>query len=379
MRAALVSMLLLLSLVPALAAGAQEQPCDGDFHLVHKLGALELNAVDFSTANDGWAVGFDYKMRSGDAVSRERPLVVSFDDDSFEKMTPPRDPTRSYELQGVAAIAPDDVHAVGYSYANSGPTTAVAFHWDGTGWTELEVPSPGRQTWLRAVSANAPDDVWAVGDFSRRNDSGESLVLHYDGIEWSQVPSPNPRTYNLLWDVDVLSPDEAWAVGYTTKSNGREQPLALKWNGTEWRRQFFRLDFPKSYSLLGVDAVSSEQVVTVGAGTHGALIIDFDGSDWWFAQFPDTRGSEQLNDVAATATHQWTVGQRFVLRPYETVIPLMGHSSDDEWRLATYEGQDYGSFESVTLDDAGSAWAVGETFDPEGPDHGDVIERACSS
>ena len=372
----LLPVVFLLALLPATAV-AQSAECNGDFHLVHELGALELNAVDFSAANDGWAVGFDYKMRSGEAVGRERPLVVRFDGDGFEKMTPPRDPARSYDLHGVAAIAPDDVHAVGYSYANSGPTNALAFHWDGIAWTELEVPSPGRQTWLRAVSAIAPDDIWAVGDFARRNDSGASLVLHYDGTKWSRVPSPEPAVYTLLWDVDVVSSTDAWAVGYTTKSNGREKPLALRWNGTEWQRQSFGLDLPKSHTLLGVDAVSSEEVVAVGGGTSGALVLDFDGSTWASRPFPDTRGSERLNDVAATATHEWAVGQRFVLRPYETVIPLMGHSSDDEWRLATWEGQDYGSFESVTLDDAGSAWAVGETFDPEGPDSGDVIERAC--
>lgn len=375
----ILSVLLVFVPVGVSAQGSGAVACDGDFHVVHTLGSLELNDVDFAASNDGWAVGFDYaRNASGEEIGRERPLVVRFDDDSFEKMTPPRDRERSYELQGVAAIAPDDVHAVGYSYDSPGPTTAVAFHWDGTEWTQLDVPSPGRTTWLRSISAIAPDDIWAVGDFGRRNDSGGALVLHYDGTAWSRVPSLEPGDYTLLWEVDALSPTEAWAVGSTNRSNGREQPLALRWNGTEWKRRFFRLDFPKSQRLLGVDAVSSEEVVAVGSGSDGALVLDFDGTNWSFARFPDTRGSEELNDVVASPTHAWTVGHRFVLRPHETVIPLAGHFSEGEWRIATYEGERYGDFEAVTLDDAGSAWAVGETFDPEGPDSGDVIEKACT-
>ena len=369
---------LLLALLPA-GAAAQSTQCDGDFHVVHTLGSLELNDVDLAAPNDGWAVGFDYRTNAaGDDLGRERPLAVHFDDGGFEKMTLPRDRERGYELQGVAAIAPDDVHAVGYSYGYPAPTNAIAYHWDGTAWTQLEVPSPGRTTWLRAISAIAPDDIWAVGDFSRRNDSGASLILHYDGTRWSRVPSPEPGAYTLLWDVDALSSTEAWAVGLVNRRNNREQPLALRWDGTEWKRHPIGLEFPKSWSLHGVDAVSSDDVVAVGASPDGALVLDYDGTNWSFGHFPATRGSEQLNDVVATSTHAWTVGQRFVLRPYETVIPLAGHRSGDEWRLVTWEGEDYGSFEAVTLDDAGAAWAVGETFDPEGPDSGDVIERACA-
>lgn len=382
MKRLLVWLVLILPVLPV-AASAQTTECDGNFHLVHTLGSLELSDIDFAGPNDGWAVGFDYEVgESGQQIGNERPLVVRFDDDSFEKITPPHDASVGAQLQGVAAIAPDDVHAVGYSYGRRArsDTAAVAFHWNGTEWVQLDLPSPGRETYLRSVSAVAPNDVWAVGEYSTRGwYRGGTLILHYDGSEWSRVPSPAPGRYASLWDVDAVSATEAWAVGYFTGPSGqRNHPLALRWDGTEWKRRRIGLDFPKSQTIFGLDAVSSEDIWAVGAGANGALVLHFDGMGWSKVEFPRTRGSERLNEVAATATDAWAVGHRFVLRPYETVIPLAGWFSDGAWKHVSYEGDKYGDFDAVTLDDAGGAWAVGETFDPGGSDLGDVIEKACA-
>jgi hypothetical protein len=350
---------------------------------VHTLGSLELSDIEFAGPGDGWAVGFDYaEDESGEAIGNERPLIVRFDGDSFEKMTLPHDATVGAELRGVAAIASDDVHAVGFSYGRRArsDTEGVAFRWDGTEWAQLDVPSPRRESWLRAVSAGAPDDVWAVGDYATRGwYRGGTLTFHFDGTEWSRIPSPSPGRYASLWDVEAVSAAEAWAVGYRTGPTGqRSHPLVLRWNGTEWNRRRLGLDFPKSQELFGVDVVSSDDIWAVGRRPNGALVVHFDGHDWSKVEFPQARGWERLNDVAATTTDAWAVGSRFVLRPYETVIPLAGWFTDGAWRYAASEGDDYGDFDGVTLDDAGAAWAVGETFDPEGSDLGDVIEKACA-
>lgn len=375
---------LVLPLLPV-ASIAQTSACDGNFHVVHsELGHVALSDVDFGGPGDGWAVGFDYAVdEEGNETGNERPLVVRFDDDSFEKINPPHDPAEWFALQGVAAITPDDVHAVGISYGRRSrrDSHGVAFHWDGTTWEQLELPSPGRESWLLGVSAVAPDDVWAVGN-SWTDDTSRTLILHYDGSTWSKVPSPSPPGYvKTLNDIDGVSSTEAWAVGsFTDRYGDRERPLLLRWNGTEWKRRRLALEFPKNQKLLGVDVVSPDDIWAVGVGSsrHRPLVLHFDGTKWSKSEFPDSRGWERLNDVAGTVSQVWTAGSSAIRRPYETSIPLAARWIGVEWQHASYEGDEYGGFEGVTLDDAGAAWAVGETFDPEGSSFGDVIEKACA-
>lgn len=164
----LMVLALVLALLPV-ASIAQTSSCDGNFHVVHSgLGPVALNDVDFAAPGDGWAVGFDYAVdEEGNETGNERPLVVRFDDDSFEKINPPNDPEGSFALQGVAAISPDDVHAVGISYGRRSrrDSHGVGFHWDGSAWEQLELPSPGRQSWLFGISAVGPDDIYGrLGD-----------------------------------------------------------------------------------------------------------------------------------------------------------------------------------------------------------------------
>lgn len=170
-------------------------------------------------------------------------------------------------------------------------------------------------------------------------------------------------------------------MGYFTgRYTDRHRPLALRWNGAEWTRQRFGLELPGNQSLHGADVVSPADVWAVGAGPgrDRPLVIHFDGKQWSESDFPNSRGWERLNDVVGTVSEVWTVGESSIRQPYEAHIPLAGRWIGGEWQRVSYEGDEYGGFEAVTLDDAGAAWAVGETFDPEGSDLGDVIERACA-
>src|SRR5437764_14521584 len=63
------------------------------------------------------------------------------------------------------------------------------------------VPSPGT-TSLSDVAAIAPDDVWAVG---------QGLSMHWDGMAWSTVPIPAVGYAVFLDGVTALGPDAVWA------------------------------------------------------------------------------------------------------------------------------------------------------------------------
>src|SRR5207302_3231888 len=89
-------------------------------------------------------------------------------------------------VYGVDAISPNDAWLVG-SYQGQGPSRTLVEHWDGQQWSIDPSPNVGQDfNHLRGIAAIASNDVWAVGD------SGATLIEHWDGQQWSIVPSPNP-------------------------------------------------------------------------------------------------------------------------------------------------------------------------------------------
>ena len=77
------------------------------------------------------------------------------------------------------------------------------------GWYSLAhaspVPNVGRLSSLNGVAALSPTDVWAVG---RLGDS--TLNEHWDGQRWHVVsPALNGFTYSVV----ALNSNDVWAVG----------------------------------------------------------------------------------------------------------------------------------------------------------------------
>ena len=87
------------------------------------------------------------------------------------------DPGCDAVLSDVAAVAADDVWAAGTLNCD-GSSTALVEHWDGKRWSRVDVPSPARASYagLDGITAIAPDDIWAVGFSSRGRGSGQ----HHD-------------------------------------------------------------------------------------------------------------------------------------------------------------------------------------------------------
>jgi hypothetical protein len=111
----------------------------------------------------------------------------------------------SGSLAGAAAIATNDIWAVGGIFTSSGQQT-LAEHFDGTSWSVVPTPSPTSNSFFSGVAAAASKDVWAVGN---------SLIEHWNGSSWSVVPSPTGTRLN---GVAAPASNNAWAVGYETNS-----------------------------------------------------------------------------------------------------------------------------------------------------------------
>lgn len=164
------------------------------------------------------------------AVANPKPSVCA----GQWAVQPSPSPARlSNHLNGVVAIASDDVWAVGTRVARGATDLTLAEHWDGTAWMVVPTPNPGTSSnELAGVAATSSNDVWAVGT-QFTGSVLTTLVEHWDGISWSVSPSPNPSpTQNQLSAVSALSPTDVWAVG--TGFDGSFFTLTEHWDGLSW-------------------------------------------------------------------------------------------------------------------------------------------------
>jgi hypothetical protein len=186
----------------------------------------ELLGVAALAADDVWAVGSTFEPYG--------PLILHYDGDRWRPFTDIRGKQVSH-FKAISAVAPDDIWAVGPG--TSGPG---AVHWDGRRWTGMAMPTSRDALVdnLFGMAAIASDDVWAVGGFGNRSAYyTHAQAFHWDGREWTLVDTPNPGAgYNELSSVSGVSSDDVWAVGTWGDGEAYEHRLYLHWDGERWRR-----------------------------------------------------------------------------------------------------------------------------------------------
>src|SRR5262249_20049212 len=125
-----------------------------------------------------------------------RPLVLRLTDGAWVPATLPGDLNGS--LNGVTAIAPDDVWAIGTALRVTGAETLV-LHWNGSRWTRRsDGPTTRPDAGLTRVAASGPSDVWAVGTLRPTQDLSQTARtwgIHFDGTSWSRPDDLRFRPY----------------------------------------------------------------------------------------------------------------------------------------------------------------------------------------
>ncbi|HEY6769445.1 MAG TPA: hypothetical protein VI386_32285, partial [Candidatus Sulfotelmatobacter sp.] len=173
--------------------------------------------------SDVWSVGF-----SGPENDSSKTLAMHFNGSSWKAATTPSVGNGANQLNGVLALAPNNVWAVGFSTPVPPPTQAATLtlieHFDGTSWKVVPSPNIGPKTIYQSnrlfgLTANSPTDIWAFGSYFAADGSGHqmTLLLHWDGTAWKIAPSPNPTNgvflSDLLFAGVVPSPGNVWLFG----------------------------------------------------------------------------------------------------------------------------------------------------------------------
>jgi hypothetical protein len=184
-----------------------------------------LLGASADATNDAWAVGFNGPENDDSAT-----LAMHFNGSNWQFTETPNVGDGANQLNGVLAIAPNDVWAVGFSTSvpppQSAPTLTLIEHFDGTSWSVVPSPNVGpnsvyQSNRLFGLTANSSTDVWAFGSYFAEDGSGQqlTLLLHWDGTSWTVQPSPNPTkksadfVSDLLFAGVVPSPGNIWIFG----------------------------------------------------------------------------------------------------------------------------------------------------------------------
>jgi hypothetical protein len=253
--------------------------------------------------------------------------------------------TRNF-LNGIAAIAPNDVWAVGAFLTGSSVFQTLAEHWDGSAWSVVSTPNVlAGNNILTAVTAIGTGDVWAVG-YSRSGNSqtpAQPLTEHWNGNGWTVVPTPGgPNQSTGLYAVGADAANDIWAVGISLVSppglsGQRASAWVLHWNGSSWSSGTVVPNFPIGSSTTrdvasvnGVKVLAANNVWMVGdaqnynssgpSGPDSAFIEHWDGSTVTQYAAPSHPNGDFLSDVQGTANDLWAVGGQATSVTTDTVV-----------------------------------------------------------
>ncbi len=273
----------------------------------------QLRAVAAIATDDIWAVGY-----SGDNTVGFQSLTMHWDGHTWSVVPSPNPSAYLNFLDGVTAIASDDVWAVGNERFATFEGHTLIMHWDGSTWSVIPSPNAdqGIYNYLNGVSATSANDVWEVGFYETLFDN-LTLTMHWDGSAWSLVPSPNTNpTYNYLYAVEAISANDVWAVGFFTTT--ADHSLALHWDGSAWDVVAVPNMGSADNHLYAVNAIAPDDIWAVGlfveyggpSRLEHSLTTHWDGSNWSVVPSPDVgTQTNTLNGVAALATDDvWAVG-----------------------------------------------------------------------
>lgn len=300
-----------------------------------------LYSVSAISATDVWTVG----------ESSGVPLLDRWNGRAWTRSSLPAGPCSAVEsdcvLTGVSGDAAGDVFAVGDGIVNSGSgwlATPLAFHYNGSAWSPVALPSGIPYESVQHVAAFSPTDAWAVGVGATATGSTVA-TLQWNGGTWTQVQTPYSTVNDLtVGAISGSSPSDIWVVGQTVTPgyhNRQFTSVVLHYNGTSWQQQ----SVPDASGLLDVDALSPTDAWAVAAD---GSILNWNGSSWTVRT--SESGAERI--AAVSATDVWVGG-----------IVSIGHFNGSAWST-TATPSSFNGVEGAASLTPGQIWFAGYFYKP---------------
>lgn len=351
---------------PTLQREAQAEPtCAPRWRVVADTGFDYAWGIAARSPRDVWVVGYDKRWDSSTAEGvSDSAAIAHWDGRVVRNFHPFGARTgRSSILTGVAAVAGDDVWAVG----DSGPSTyrgsersPRVVHWDGRSWRNVALPRLNKTAYLADVVALSASDVWAVGGIGYL-DTKLPLALHWDGHAWKRFKLGSFG--EALWSIDAASPRDIWAVGASGINSSHTENwggYGAHWDGRRWH------ELPKfegEEEFFAVSAISEREVWMVGwhPGAGWGYLMRVGRAPQVNERQPRTifKSRGALSDVAVAGRNDvWAVGKE--REGGDRVLPLVAHWNGTRVTERTPFGARAGALGAVTALSKTDVWAAGD-------------------
>jgi hypothetical protein len=290
----------------------------------------ELFSVHFTSPNEGWAVGRDNSSKKG--------VLLHYRNGSWTSVS--ASPTvacsasPSWHLNSVHFTSANEGWAVGEDSSCDPLLSGVLLHYLNGTWTSVNPPLMASSSWnLYSVNFSSNSEGWAVGvNVVQR----KGALLRYANDSWAPITPPNAGRNWDVQSIQLTSSDEGWAVG-----NDYQYPvdtgLLFHYSKGSWtpiRRSHSSL----SWYLSSTHFVSSTEGWAVGAdvqtsSTQTGLLMHYLDGSWSFVTPPDVSSIWGLTGVYFTSSDEgWAVGRdevykegvllRFMAQPEINVAPV---------------------------------------------------------
>ncbi len=289
----------------------------------------QVRGVGRLPSQDLWVVG----NITTDTSAANLPLVMRWNNNTWNSVAAPTlRPQNIFPFgprggfaEDVAGIADNDIWVVGSAAGwGDGTLTSVpmALHWNGTTWTDVEIPAVGdRSHTLTAVSASAPDNVWAIGMWRDLSNSFKSLIMRWNGRVWERISNLGEGLGGgTTGAVIALAPDDVWVSGLFHNAG----VTLMHWNGTNWV-----LPSPSVPGMITSFAAIAPNDIWGCDNTNGAF-YHYDGETWSLMGAPSVpESTETLRGYGmdtAGPCKVWSVGAYTIGNTQSTLVESLGNT-----------------------------------------------------
>jgi hypothetical protein len=266
-------------------------------------------------------------------------------------------PGNSASVSFITGTSASNITAVGTGDINTGGTIvaeSVAFHFNGTAWSEMTIPA---NVELGPVLAFSATNLWSV------NNNGDAE--QFNGTTWTTTSLPVPMTEpNLdMTSISGSSPSDIWAAGteFNEGLHRDNSPVLEHFNGTSWSNVSVPVASPTGglTDVVDISPTDAYAVTTVGA------ILHWNGTTWTLLNATTQTGAAVTgSEVAALSPTDVWVGSSTTLDNFNgttwTSVPVPATTG------LTPAGQTLASPDAAAAVGPGTVWFAGNTFTAAG-------------
>jgi hypothetical protein len=257
-----------------------------------------LSRVVAVAADDVWTVGTSASASDGG-------FIAHWDGHRWTQVATPRPdglPIGPVTLNGISVRSATDIWAVGCAAGY-----LVVQHWDGRNWrvSPASAAPTGYNACLNAVAALAGDDVWAVGGVPGEQHSLTPFAMRWNGEQWSAVQTAGPlgpAHYGTFDRIIALSPNDVWMFGGWVE-------FAQHWDGKQWHH----ISVPTGIEFQATAAAPDGNGGLVASTVRGSKTLNllrWNGTAWTAGSGPTLGGQGQqvITGLDASSGRLWAVG-----------------------------------------------------------------------